>query len=66
VGKFFTVNAENQTGYITIVEAENGEVLYTSDDQPISSFNPIFAHQGMPGFGGGWQGHGKHMNGDVE
>ncbi|HEX6281604.1 MAG TPA: hypothetical protein VFZ67_05200 [Nitrososphaera sp.] len=53
VYRFLTVNAENQTGYITLIDAGNGNELYTSQGQPSSSFNPIFGHQGLHGFGGG-------------
>ena len=38
VYKFFTVNTENQTGYITLIDAGNGNEFYTSEGKPISSF----------------------------
>jgi hypothetical protein len=41
------VNAENQTGYITPIDAGNGNELYTSKVQLISSFNPIFGYPGI-------------------
>ncbi len=49
---FFVVNSENQTGYLTIVDAGNGQVLYTSEGQPIGSFGPW----GTQGYGGSWHG----------
>jgi hypothetical protein len=45
------VNAENhQAGYITPIDAGNGNELYTSKGQPISSFNPIFGYPRLHGF----------------
>jgi hypothetical protein len=38
------VNAENQTGYITPVDAGNGNELYPSKGEQISLFNPIFGY----------------------
>lgn len=58
VYKLFTVNTENNTGYITLIDAGNGNELYTSEGQPISSFNPMFGHQGLHGFAGGGGGQG--------
>jgi hypothetical protein len=46
---FITVNVENQTGYITLIDAGNSNELYTSEGQPISSFNPVFGHQELHG-----------------
>jgi hypothetical protein len=43
------VNAENQTGYITPIDAGNGNELYASKVQLISSFNPIFGYPGLRG-----------------
>jgi hypothetical protein len=43
------VNVENQTGYITSIDAGNGNALYTSKVQLTSSFNPIFGYPGLHG-----------------
>lgn len=54
VYKFFVADTANQTGYLIIVDAGNGEVLYTSEGQPLGSFGH-FGHWGGHG-GGGWHG----------
>jgi uncharacterized membrane protein YkoI len=54
---FFVADTENQTGYKVIVDAGNGEVLYTSEGQPLGSFGH-FRHEGRHGYGG-WGGHWK-------
>jgi hypothetical protein len=38
VYKFFVANIANQTGHLTVIDAGNGEVLYTSEGQPLGSF----------------------------
>lgn len=58
VYKLFAVNPEDQTGRMVIVDAGNGEVLYTSESIEMGSFgHPGFAGPGWGkghGFGGGW------------
>jgi hypothetical protein len=57
---FFTVNAQSNTGFLTVVDAGNGKVLYTSEGQQMGSFGiPMFGAFGpsrFPGFGGFWHG----------
>lgn len=55
---FFVTNTANQTGHITIVDAGNGDVLYTSEGQPLGSFGVPYGHWGGHGFGG-WHGQDK-------
>jgi hypothetical protein len=59
---FFVLNPQNQTGHLTIVDAGNGKVLYTSHGVsrgsfgqspgfgPFGTFGPLVGH----GFGGGF------------
>lgn len=61
---FFVADTENQTGYKVIVDAGNGEVLYTSEGQTLGSFGHGYGHwggQGHGGWGGHWKGHGWGM-----
>ena len=61
---FFVANTTNQTGNLVVVDAGNGEVLYTSKGQPLGSFGHSFGHlggQGYGGWGGHWKGHGWGM-----
>lgn len=53
---FFVVNGQTHTGYLTIVDAGNGHVLYTSQGQPMGSFgpHPMFGRFAAKGFGGGF------------
>ena len=54
VYKFIIVNVENQTGYITIIDAETAMNFTPSRvNQLVRSLNPIFGHQGLHRFGGG-------------
>jgi uncharacterized membrane protein YkoI len=56
---FFVVDTSNQTaGHLVIVDAGNGQALYTSEGHPLgSSFGPMSGHWGGgPGFGGWWGG----------
>lgn len=54
VYKFITVNVENQTGYITLIDAETAMNFTPSRvNQLVRSLNPIFGHQGLHRFGGG-------------
>ena len=54
VYKFITVNVENQTGYITLIDAETAmNFTPPSVNQLVRSLNPIFGHQGLHRFGGG-------------
>jgi hypothetical protein len=48
---FFVADAANQTGHLVIVDAGNGNVLYTSETQSLGSF-------GHPMMFGAWSGHG--------
>jgi hypothetical protein len=62
---FFVVNAQNKMGYLTIVDAGNGHVLYTSQGQQMGSFGRpavgSFGPWGGHGFGGGfWHDHMGH------
>lgn len=52
VYKFFVVNTANQTGYLVIVDAGNGEVLHTSEGRPLGSFSHSM-------YGEGWHGRWK-------
>ena len=50
---FFAMNAQSKTGFLVIVDAGNGHVLYTSQGQSIGSFGPpIFGLWRAAGFGG--------------
>jgi uncharacterized membrane protein YkoI len=57
---FFVANTANQTAQLVIVDAGNGDVLYTSDGQPFGSFGHpmMFGPWGGHGFGE-WHGQGK-------
>jgi hypothetical protein len=58
---FFAVDAANQTGHLVLVDAGNGDVLYTSEGQSLGSFgNPMMfgAWGGHSGFGE-WHGLGN-------
>jgi uncharacterized membrane protein YkoI len=48
---FFVSDLGNQTGHLVIVDAGNGNVLYTSEGQSFGSF-------GLPMMFGPWGGHG--------
>jgi uncharacterized membrane protein YkoI len=61
---FFVANTGNQTGYMVIVDAGNGDVLYTSEGHEFGSFGPMFGSWGGHGYGGWhgpWKGHGWGM-----
>lgn len=61
---FFVANTANQTGNLVVVDAGNGEVLYTSEGQPLDSFGHGYGHwggHGYGGWGGHWKGHGWGM-----
>lgn len=53
---FFVANVGNQTGHLIIVDAGNGEVLYSSEGHPLGSMSGHFG--GGHGYGG-WHGPGK-------
>jgi hypothetical protein len=58
---FFVANTGNQTGHLVIVDAGNGNVLYTSEGHELGSFGPMSGHwggHGHGGWGGHWKGHG--------
>ena len=52
---FFVANTSNQTGCLTVIDAGNGEVLYTSEGHPLGSFGPMSGHWGGHGYSG-WNG----------
>jgi uncharacterized membrane protein YkoI len=53
---FFVANTANQTGYLTVIDAGNGEVLYTSEGQALGSFgHAMYGHWAGNGYGG-WHG----------
>lgn len=60
VYSFIAVNAQSKTGFLTIVDAGNGKILYTSHGQQTGSFGiPMFGASGpsrFGGFGGFWHG----------
>jgi hypothetical protein len=53
---FVVANTANQTGHLTVIDVGNGEVLYTSEGQPLGSFghSSMYGHFGGHGHGGGW------------
>jgi uncharacterized membrane protein YkoI len=51
---FFVADTGNQTGHLTVIDAGNGKVLYTSEGQPLGSFG----HSSMYGHWSGVSGHG--------
>src|SRR5215831_13756730 len=57
---FVATNAQSKTGFLTIVDAGNGHILYTSQGITIGSFGPsMFGPFGLwraAGFGGFWRG----------
>ena len=57
---FFVADAANQTGHLVIVDAGNGNVLYTSESQSLGSFGHtmMFGAWGGHGFGE-WHGLGN-------
>jgi uncharacterized membrane protein YkoI len=58
---FFVANTGNQTGHMVIVDAGNGDVLYTSEGHSFGSmFGPWGGH-GYGGWHGPWKGHGWGM-----
>src|SRR5919108_467880 len=60
VYKFFVANIANQTGHLTVIDAGNGEVLYTSESQPLDSFSQSSMYREWGGHGyGGWHGPGE-------
>jgi uncharacterized membrane protein YkoI len=65
VYKFFVANAANQTGYLTIIDAGNSEVLYTSEGLPLGSYgHAMYGHWNGHGYdegNGPWKGHGWGM-----
>lgn len=53
VYKFFVANTANQTGHLTVIDAGNGDVLYTSESQPLDSFgHSMYGRSGGHGLGG--------------
>jgi uncharacterized membrane protein YkoI len=61
VYKFFIVDTESDTGYMTIIDAGNGDVLYTSEGMQMKGMG--FGH-GFGGWHGGpWKGQGGFGHG---
>jgi uncharacterized membrane protein YkoI len=60
VYKFFVADTANQTGHLVVVDAGNGNVLYTSEGQSFGSFGHpmMFGPWGGQGFGE-WHGPGR-------
>lgn len=60
VYKFFVVaNNANQAGHLTVIDAGNGNMLYTSEGHPLGSFghSSIFGPRSGGGYDdGGWSG----------
>jgi uncharacterized membrane protein YkoI len=56
VYKFFVADTGNQTGHLVVVDAGNGEVLYTSEGQSFGSFghSSMYGHWGGPWKGQDW------------
>jgi uncharacterized membrane protein YkoI len=55
---FFVADTSNQTGQLVVVDAGNGNVLYTSEGQSFGFFgHPMFGPWSGHGFGG-WHGAG--------
>src|SRR5215207_10417026 len=54
VYKFFVADTTNQIGHLTVIDAGNGEVLYTSEGQQLGSFghSSMFGPWGEHGYGG--------------
>ncbi|MFL6494855.1 MAG: PepSY domain-containing protein [Nitrososphaera sp.] len=44
VYKLLVANIANQTGHLTVIDAGNGEVLYTSEDKPLGFFGQSLMH----------------------
>jgi uncharacterized membrane protein YkoI len=65
VYKVFVADTANQAGHLTVIDAGNGDVLYTSEGQPLGSFghSSIFGpwsggrHGHERGWDGPWKGH---------
>jgi uncharacterized membrane protein YkoI len=56
---FFVADTGNQTGHLVVVDAGNGNVLYTSEGQSFGSFgHPIMMFGPWGGHGGFGEGHG--------
>lgn len=62
VYKFFVADTANEAGHLIVIDAGNGKVLYTSEAQPLGSFDHSMYERwdgrGHAG-GGGWHGAGK-------
>jgi hypothetical protein len=58
---FFVADTGSQTGHLVVVDAGNGNVLYTSEGQPFSSFGHPMMFGPWGGYGGfgEWHGLGK-------
>jgi uncharacterized membrane protein YkoI len=61
VYKFFVADTGNQSGHLVVVDAGNGDVLYTSEGQSFGSFGHpmMFGPWGGRGGFGEWHGQGK-------
>jgi uncharacterized membrane protein YkoI len=59
VYKFFVADTANQTGYLTVIDAGNGKLLYTSEALPPGSFDSLMYGHWEGHERGGWHGAGK-------
>ena len=62
VYSIYVVDSSSQQAHMVIVDAGNGQVLYTSEGHPLGSFGQMSGHWGGPWhggwWGGPWKGHG--------
>lgn len=59
VYKFFVADVANQAGHLIVIDAGNREVLYTSEAQPLDSFDhSMYGHWSRHEYAG-WHGAGK-------
>jgi uncharacterized membrane protein YkoI len=54
---FYVADTSNQLGYLTVIDSSNGEVLYSSQGQPLGSFGHLsmFGHWDGGRSFGGWE-----------
>jgi uncharacterized membrane protein YkoI len=54
---FYVADTSNQLGYLTVIDSGNGEVLYSSQGQPLGSFGHLsmFGHWDGGRSFGGWE-----------
>ena len=63
VYRFFIVDSDSGLSYMTIVDAGNGEVLYTSEGMEMNGMGYGHGFGGPMGHGGPWKGHGGFWHG---